>query len=229
MRRRGVTLTDKIALLVKIKNQPTNTSQCQLAEITGVPKSTIVCETPEEIKSGKRRGWQPSMKEWLTKMLGNLLLGYDSMRSNQNVPRILWNRQLGAAWTECYWSFHCSSFTEVARCSLEEAVWQGQGQWFLHHYNAQSHTLPVMQQSLAEKHIPVHIQAPYSPGLAQSDIRLFPTPKLQWYDRTSEDSKKEPFASASRKWQDRWSKCVCAQGSCSIGDVSVAVCTIITV
>jgi hypothetical protein len=41
MPRRDVTLTDKIVLLEQIKNRNPNTSYCQLAEITAVPKSTI--------------------------------------------------------------------------------------------------------------------------------------------------------------------------------------------
>jgi hypothetical protein len=41
MPKRDVTLTDKTALLDKIKNQLPSTSQRQLAEITRVPKSTI--------------------------------------------------------------------------------------------------------------------------------------------------------------------------------------------
>ena len=41
MQRNDLTLSNKIALLNKIKNQPPNTSYRRLAEITGVPKSTI--------------------------------------------------------------------------------------------------------------------------------------------------------------------------------------------
>ncbi|KII71149.1 hypothetical protein RF11_09168 [Thelohanellus kitauei] len=41
MPRNDLTLSSKIALLDKIKIQPLNTSYCRLAEITGVPKSTI--------------------------------------------------------------------------------------------------------------------------------------------------------------------------------------------
>jgi DNA-binding IclR family transcriptional regulator len=40
MPRRDLTLADKTALLEQIKNQPPNTSHRQLADITGVPKST---------------------------------------------------------------------------------------------------------------------------------------------------------------------------------------------
>jgi hypothetical protein len=41
MPRRNVTVGDKIALLEKIKNQPPNTSHGQLAQLNGVPKSTL--------------------------------------------------------------------------------------------------------------------------------------------------------------------------------------------
>jgi hypothetical protein len=38
-----------------------------------------------------------------------------------------------------------------------------QGQWFLHHDNAPSHTLLVVQQFLAGINIPVITQPPYYP------------------------------------------------------------------
>jgi hypothetical protein len=41
MPRRVLTLADKTALLEQIKIQPPNTTHGQLAEITGVPKSTV--------------------------------------------------------------------------------------------------------------------------------------------------------------------------------------------
>ena len=53
-----------------------------------------------------------------------------------------------------------------------------QGEWFLHHDNASSHTSLVVQQFLAEKSIPVITQPPYSPDLAPSDFWLFPTLKM---------------------------------------------------
>jgi len=48
-----------------------------------------------------------------------------------------------------------------------------QGECFLHHDNAPSHTLLVVQKS-----IPVFTQRPYSPDLAPSDFWLFPTLKM---------------------------------------------------
>lgn len=51
MHRRGVTLADKIALLKKkLKNEPPNTSHRQLADIIGVPKSTIACVLQQQGK-----------------------------------------------------------------------------------------------------------------------------------------------------------------------------------
>jgi hypothetical protein len=40
---RDIALTDKVALLERIKKQLPDTSHCQLAEITGVLKPTILC------------------------------------------------------------------------------------------------------------------------------------------------------------------------------------------
>jgi hypothetical protein len=78
-----------------------------------------------------------------------------------------------------------------------------QGEWFLHHDNAPSHTSLVVQQFLAEKSIPVITQPPYSPDLAPSDFWLFPTLKMglkvtrfatmediECDGRTAEDSKR---------------------------------------
>ena len=67
--------------------------------------------------------------------------------------------------------------------SLHDAVWRKwhakwQGEWFLHHNNAPSHTLLVVQQFLAEESIPVITQPPYSKDLAPSDFWLFPTLKM---------------------------------------------------
>ncbi|PNF22340.1 hypothetical protein B7P43_G18376 [Cryptotermes secundus] len=95
-----------------------------------------------------------------------------------------------------------------------------------------SHTALVVQQFLAEKSIPVITQPPYSPDLAPSDFWLFPTPKIGLKGTrfaTTEDIKlnatvelrkipKEAFHRSFQQWQDRWSKCVRAQGSYFEGD-----------
>jgi histone-lysine N-methyltransferase SETMAR len=66
---------------------------------------------------------------------------------------------------------------------LREAVrwkqcYKWQGEWFLHHDNALSHTSLVVQQLLSEKNIPVISQPPFSPDLAPSDFWLFPSLKM---------------------------------------------------
>jgi hypothetical protein len=80
--------------------------------------------------------------------------------------------------------------------------------------------------------IPVITQPPYSPDLAPSDFWLFPTLKMGLKGTrfaTMEDIKsnattdlweipKEAFQRCFQQWQDRWSKCVCAQGSDFEGD-----------
>jgi hypothetical protein len=77
------------------------------------------------------------------------------------------------------------------------------------------------------KNIPVITQPPYSPDLAPSDFWLFLTLKMGFKGTrfaTVEDIKsnataehrkipKEDFCRCFQQWQDRWSKCVCAQGS----------------
>jgi transposase len=103
-----------------------------------------------------------------------------------------------------------------------------QGQWFLHHDNAPSHTSPVLQQFLAEKNIHVITQPPYSSDLAPCDLWLFSTLKMglkEAHFASAEDIKwsataelrkipKEAFRRCFQQRQDPWSKCVfflCAQ------------------
>jgi hypothetical protein len=104
-----------------------------------------------------------------------------------------------------------------------------QGQWFLHHDNAPSHTSLVVQQFFAKKNIPVITQPPYSLDLTPSDFLLFPTLKMDLNFATMEDIKsnataelqdtpKEAFRRRFKKWQAQWSKCVCVQGSYFEGD-----------
>ena len=99
-----------------------------------------------------------------------------------------------------------------------------QGEWFLHHDNAPSHTSLDVQQFFTEKSIPVITQPLYSQDLAPSDFWLFPTLKMGLKGTrfaTMEDIKsnamaelqkipKEPFCQCFQEWQDQCSKCVCA-------------------
>ena len=107
-----------------------------------------------------------------------------------------------------------------------------QREWFLYHDNAPSHASLVVQEFLAEKSIPFITQPPYSPDLVPSDFWLFSILKMGFKgtgfatmegiksNATAELQKipKEAFRRCFQQWQDRWSKCVCAQGSYFEGD-----------
>jgi hypothetical protein len=56
-----------------------------------------------------------------------------------------------------------------------------QGQWFLHHNNAPSHTSLVVQQVFVDENIPTITQPPYSPDLAPNYFWLFLTLKMGLY------------------------------------------------
>jgi hypothetical protein len=68
MPRKDVTLTDKIVLLEKIKNQLPNTNHCQLVEVTQVSKSTTARVIQQQEK--RRDEWtlcheqQATSKKW---------------------------------------------------------------------------------------------------------------------------------------------------------------------
>ena len=98
-------------------------------------------------------------------------------------------------------------------------------EWFLHHDDALSHTSLVVQQFLAEKkhscHHPTTVLSgsrykwlsvvPYSENGPQGDA--FRTMEDIESGATAELRKipKEAFHQWIQKWQDRWSKCVCAR------------------
>ena len=85
-----------------------------------------------------------------------------------------------------------------------------QGQWFLHHDNALSHTLLVVQQFLTEKNIPVIPQPSYSLDLALSDFWLFPTLKMGLkgtYFATMEDIKSNAMAELQKIPKDAFHCC----------------------
>ena len=85
----------------------------------------------------------------------------------------------------------------------------------------------VLQQFLAEKSIPVITQPPYSPDFALSNFWLFPSLKMglkgtrfatmediKWHATAElQEVSKEAFRRCFQQWQDRWRKCVHAQGS----------------
>jgi hypothetical protein len=112
MPRRYLTLTDKTALLEQIKNRPSNTSHCQPAQITGVPKSTIarVMQQEEKLRDEwtlregqqgisqkqKRKGKEPDVEEavnqWFSIVTGRCMRVSGSMLKSKLEE---WAKKLG--------------------------------------------------------------------------------------------------------------------------------------
>jgi len=101
------------------------------------------------------------------------------------------------------------------------------GDWILHHDNASAHTSHLVQQFLAKHGTAQLQQPPYSPDLAPCEFFLFPRLKkvLKGHRiEAMEDIKrnstktllyipKEEFAKCLQQWQQRWAKCVAAEGN----------------
>jgi len=101
------------------------------------------------------------------------------------------------------------------------------GDWILHHDNAPAHTSHLLQQFLAKHGTAQLQQLPYSPDLAPCDFFLFPRLKkvlkghrfeaMEDIKRNSMktllDIPKEEFAKCFQQWQQRWVKCVAAEGN----------------
>ena len=97
----------------------------------------------------------------------------------------------------------------------------------LDHDNVPAHTSHLVQVFLA-KHATVQLQQPpYSPVLAPCDFFLFPRLKKvlkgHRFEATEDirrnstktllDIPKEKFAKCFQQWQQRWAKCVAAEGN----------------
>ena len=101
------------------------------------------------------------------------------------------------------------------------------GDWILHNDNAPTHTSHLVQQFLAKHGTAQLQQPPYSPDLAPCDFFLFPRLKkvLKGYRfeameninqnsmKTLLDILKEEFTKCFQQWQQRWAKCVAAEGN----------------
>ena len=101
------------------------------------------------------------------------------------------------------------------------------GDWILHHDNAPAHTSHLVQQFLAKHGTAQLQQPPYSPDLAPCDFFLFPRLKKvlkgHRFEATEDikrnstktllDIPKEEFAKCFQQWQQRWAKCVAAEGN----------------
>ena len=99
-------------------------------------------------------------------------------------------------------------------------------EWILHHDNAPSHASIAVKEFLAKKKIPTLPQPPYSPDLAPADFFLFPRLKSCMKGRhfgtienvqaavttILKDISIQEFQGSFQAWQNRWQRCVDAQG-----------------
>jgi len=93
--------------------------------------------------------------------------------------------------------------------------------WQLHHDNAPAHSSHLIQSFLAKHNTPVLRQAPYSPDMAPCDFWLFPKLKMPLKGtrfQSREDIMRNATEHCFRQWQNRWEKCVAAQGDYFEGD-----------
>jgi len=111
-------------------------------------------------------------------------------------------------------------------CRKRPEEWRD-GDWILHHDNAPAHTSHIVQQFLAKHGTAQLQQPPYSSDLAPCDFFLFPRLKkvLKGHRfETTEDIKrnstktlldipKAEFAKRFQQWQQRWARCVAAEGN----------------
>jgi len=108
------------------------------------------------------------------------------------------------------------------------------GNWLLHDDNAPSHRALVTREFLAHNSIITLLQPPYSPDLAPCDFFLFPKMKLQLKGRRFDTAEKiqresqnvlgrlreQDFKHTFQQWQQRWDRCVAAQGDYFEGDAA---------
>jgi len=108
------------------------------------------------------------------------------------------------------------------------------GNWLLHDDNAPSHRALVTHEFLAHNSTITLLHPPYSPDLAPCDFFLFPEMKLQLkgrhFDRVEEIQqesqnilgmlREQDFQHAFEQWQQRWDRCVAAQGNYFEGDAA---------
>jgi len=119
-------------------------------------------------------------------------------------------------------------YLSVMQC-LHEAIrkkrpelWAGNF-WFLHHYNAPSHSTLILRDHFAKNSTHIVPQPPYSPNLASCDFWQFPKLKrpLRGYRfDTIEEIKTESlqaipkidFNNCFEDWKKRWQKCIVSRG-----------------
>ena len=98
--------------------------------------------------------------------------------------------------------------------------------WVLHHDNAPSHASLLVREFLAKETVAMLPQPPYSPGLAPSNLFLFPRLKssLKGHHLGTVENVQAAVTNALKEipvqdfqvsydaWQNRWQRCIDVQG-----------------
>jgi len=106
------------------------------------------------------------------------------------------------------------------------------GNWILHDDKAPAHRAVTTNEFLTKHDIPSLPHPPYSPNLAPCDFFLFPQLQKKTKGRRFDDIEevqanatrqkraitKSDFQRCFRQWQERWNKCIQAQGHDLDGD-----------
>jgi len=125
--------------------------------------------------------------------------------------------------------FYCKVLRRMRRKRPE--MWKN-GNWLLHHDNAHAHTSLVVREFLTKNNVSTVPHPAYSPDLAPCDFHVFPKMKLQLKGRRfayTEEVQAESqqilntltpadFNECFQKWQNRWDRCIHAQGDYFEGD-----------
>jgi len=110
-------------------------------------------------------------------------------------------------------------------------MWKN-GNWLLHHNNAPAHTSLIVREFLIKNNITTVPHPAYSLDLAPCDFYVFPKMKLRLKGRrftSTEEVQAESqqilntlklanFNESFKKWQNRWDRCIQAQGDYFEGD-----------
>jgi len=129
--------------------------------------------------------------------------------------------------------FYCEvlrRLRENVRCKPPE-MWKN-GNWLLHHDKAPAHTSLVTREFLTKNNVTTVPHPAYSPDLAPCDFYVFPKMKLRLKGRRFVSIEEiraesqqvlstltpEDFSECFQKWQNRWDRCIQAQGDYFEGD-----------
>ncbi|XP_008294029.1 histone-lysine N-methyltransferase SETMAR-like isoform X2 [Stegastes partitus] len=129
--------------------------------------------------------------------------------------------------------FYCSVLKHLRESIHQKRpkLWRD-GNWVLHHEDTPAHSALETQELFANTNTIVVPHPPYSPDLSPCDFFLFPKMKfklkchhcdtveeIQHVSQVVlETLKKRDFQRAFQMWQERWERCIAAQGDYFDGD-----------